>query len=588
MPARSAGRSLGTSRRSRGRFGPGAQGERSSPVRGCVRVPEPVDVCVVGSGAGGAPIALELARAGLSVVVLEKGPARGPGDHVHDELSIVRRDFFVPFVADEPHVLREREAVQGERTNFGWVASCVGGGTVHWAGFAFRMAPEDFRRRTLMGPVAGSSVADWPISYDDLEPYYQKAETLIGVSGVGGSPFEPRRSAGYPVPPLPAHPISTAVERAATALGLHPYPTPKAILSQPYRGRSACMLCDFCGSYGCEMGAKGSTADALLPEATATGRCEVRPFAMAREVVVDRSGKAVSVLYSDRSGALVEQRAGAIVLACSTVETPRLLLASRSSSFPDGLANSSGLVGRNLVMVGRGGGAADFLHDGRARLGELRSARPFVGRAIRDLYEGGGTLVFELAQKSPILVAERLSSGPGGRTIWGKALKDRLRAHYREGVHLGFEAFSETLPVEACAVDLDPAVRDRFGLAAARITLQRHESDAGRSASLVAKGMEILDRMRPDRVVGSVSGELYDVLQCGTCRFGTDPTASVLDPDCRAHDVPNLWIVDGSFMPNAGAVPNTLTILANSFRVADKMNAAARRGELGRHAPSAS
>lgn len=529
-------------------------------------------------------MALELATAGLSVVVLEKGPARGPDDHLHDELSIVRRDFFVPFVADEPHVLRSRQDAPGERTNFGWVASCVGGGTVHWAGFAFRMSPADFGRRTSMGPVAGTSLADWPLSYEDLEPYYRKAEMLIGVSGATGSPFEPPRSGGYPLPPLPAHPIAGAVERAAIAAGLHPYPTPKAILSQRYRGRNACMLCDFCGSYGCETRAKGSTPDALLPAATATGRCEVRTHAMAREVRVDRNGRVTSVVYSDREGKVVEQRAGAIVLACSAIETPRLLLASRSRSFPDGLANSSGLVGKNLVMVGRGGGAADFLHSGRARLGDLSSAQPFVGRAIRDLYENGGTLVFELAQKSPILVAERLSSGPGGRTIWGKALKDRLRAHYREGIHIGFEAFSETLPVEDCAVDLDPDVRDRFGLPVARITLARHESDAGRSSSLVAKGMEILDRMRPDRVVGSVSGELYDVLQCGTCRFGIDPATSVLDPDCRAHDVPNLWIADSSFMPNAGAVPNTLTILANSFRVAEKMIAAARRGEIRRPA----
>lgn len=546
-------------------------------------MPEPVDVCIVGSGAGGAPIALELARTGLTVVVLEKGPARGPVEALHDELRVVRRDFFVPFVADEPHVVRLRGDEPGTRGNFGWIASCVGGGTAHWAGFAFRLSPEDFRRGTITGGVAGSSLSDWPISYEDLEPWYVKAETLIGVSGKAGAPFEPPRRGEYPLPPLPAHPIARAVDRAATELGLHPYATPKAILSQPYRGRAACMRCDFCGSYGCEMGARASTADTLLPEAVATGRCEVRAHAMARQVRVDRAGKAASVVYSDRAGVLIEQRARAVVLACSAIETPRLLLASRSGRFPHGLANSSGLVGKNLVMIGRGGGAADFLHRGAAHIEGLESNEAFVGVAVRDLYEGAGTLVFELAQKGPIRVAERLSAGPNGKTLWGKALKDRLRAHYREGQHLGFEAFSETLPVESCAVDLDPEVRDRFGLPVARLTLSRHPTDRERSARLVASGMGVLEEMRPDRVLGSVTGELYDVLQAGTCRFGTDPSRSVLDADCRAHDVPNLWVVDGSFMPNAGAVPNTLTILANSFRVAERIAAGTRRGELPRN-----
>jgi choline dehydrogenase-like flavoprotein len=541
------------------------------------------DVCIVGSGAGGGPLALELARAGMRVVVLEKGPAYTTRDHVHDELAVVRRNFFVPFVADEPHVLRSSASPseEGQRTNFGWIANCVGGGTVHWAGYAYRLAPDDFRRATATGGVAGSSVADWPVSYDELEPYYLKAEREIGVAGSAGAfPFEPPRTSDYPLPPLRTNPLGAVLDRAAAGLGVHAQPTPRAVLSRPYQGRRACVYCHFCGSYGCEVGAKGASADALLPRAVATGRCEVRAGAMAREVRVDSAGKAVSVVYTDSAGLEREERARVIVVSCSAVESPRLLLNSRSPRFPHGLANSSGLIGKNLMFLTMGGASADFHYGGKAGVAPSRRRDPFVGRTVRDHYTQGGTLTFEFAPMSPILTAEKLSAGPGGRTLWGKALKDRLRSHYRDGKHLEFEAFSECLPVEGNAVDTDPEVKDRYRIPAARITFAHHPADLEASARLVEQGAALLDAMQPERLSDPSSGGAFDVLQSGTCRFGADPSRSVLDRDCRAHDVPNLYVVDGSFMPTSGAVPNTLTILANAFRVADTIVARAKRREL--------
>lgn len=539
-----------------------------------------VDVCVIGSGAGGAPIALELSRAGFSVVVLEKGPFYGTEQFVHDELGIVRRNFFVPYAADEPHVLRSSVDEVGTASTFGWISCCVGGGTVHWAGYSFRLSPDDFRRQTLTGGIAGASLADWPITYDELEPWYEKAEREVGIAGTAGAtPFDPPRKSEYPLPPVDVHPIATHIDRVLTERGIHPFPTPRAVLSRPYGGRKACVYCDFCASYGCEVSAKGSTSDALLPSAIASGRCEVRAHSMARMIRVNDSGRATSVVYSDKDGVEHEQRARIIVVACSAIETPRLLLNSHSSRFPNGLANSSGLVGRNLMFLASCHGSGDFLFEGKASIENLRRSDPFVGRAVRDLYASAGTLLFEFSPMSPILTAEKLSAAPGG-SAWGTALKDRLRTWYREGKHLEFEGFSECLPVATNAVDVTSDFNDRYGLPVARITFSRHEDDLTRSARLASEGLKWLEALGPDRVGGVRSGTSFDVLQGGTCRFGDSPEASVLDRNCRTHDVPNLYVSDGSFMPTIGAVPNTLTILANSFRVANQMVADARRRDV--------
>lgn len=542
---------------------------------------EVVDACVVGSGAGGASVALALARAGLRVVVLEKGPRLRREQFVHDELSIVRRNLFVPFVADEPHLARARVDEQAELGTFGWISCVVGGGTVHWAGYAFRLHPDDFRRRTITGGVAGSSLADWPISYDELEPWYDQAERELGVSGrAGASRREPPRSQPYPLPPVDTHPLAARVDEAASALGWQAYPTPRAVLSQPYQGRAACRYCDFCASYGCEVGAKGSTLEAMLPKAEATGSCVVRDRAMAVEVSVDGHGRARGVVWRDAQGVDREQRARAVVLACSAIETPRLLLRSTSSVFPDGLANFSGNVGKHAMFLTKSGAAADFSFSRAEPIAGLAARHPFLGRTVRDHEAEAGTLVVELAPPSPIATAERLSIADGGGTLWGAALKDRLRRWYRDGKHVDVEGFSETLPREHNRVELDPEVLDRFGLPAARVTFEHHDDDLRRSVALGARARELLQAMRPDRLEEPQAGGTFDVLQAGSCRFGGDPEHSVLDRDCRAHDVDNLYVVDGSVLPTSGAVPPTLTIVANALRVGDAIAARARRGEL--------
>ncbi len=542
-----------------------------------------VDVCIIGSGAGGAPMALELGRAGFKVVVLEKGRHYRPQDFVHDEILNSRRNFFMPLPWEEPHLVRQGAKGRYERTTAAWTANCVGGGTVHMSGFFYRLKPVDFRLRSTLGAVAGSTVADWPISYQELAPFYDKAEAELGVSGQAvPHPFAEPRSGPYPLPPLDVHPVAGEIDKACAAMGWHSLPTARGILSKPYRGRAPCSYCALCGSYGCETGAKSGTNASLIPAALATGNVELRAGCMARTVEVDKQGRARSVVYLDADGVTREQPAKVVVVSCTAVESARLLLNSTSSRFPRGLANGSGLVGKNLIFSSFGESHATFRVSKHAQARPwLKDPAPFVNRSLQDFYlmpdarygfRKGGTLGFMWTHPNPIHAAVGLA-GTGKNAVFGKALKDRMR-EYRDSRILQFEVYAEFLPTPGSYVSVEGGVKDKFGIPVAAITVERHPMDLAATRFLVERGEEVLLRLDPDDVRrGSTSGETT-ILQHGTCRFGTDASASVLDKHCRAHEVPNLYVVDGSFMPTGGSVPSTLTIAANSFRVAHHLTRA--------------
>lgn len=523
---------------------------------------ESFDVLVIGSGAGGGPIACRLAEAGLRVLVLEKGPEYSRAEYVHDEIAIVRRDFFVPSIQDEPHTLVWEDATTSQKTTMGWIACCVGGGTVHMAGYFYRLHPDDFRMRSKYGVLA-----DWPFPYEELEPYYTQVEEEIGVSGASGqNPLEGPRSKPYPLPPVDVHPFSSEIDRSCAKLGLHPFPSPRAILSRPYKGRAACVYCDFCGSYGCEVGAKSSTQEALLPRAVATGRCEVRSRAMVHRIVA-RGGEAQGVLYFDAEGR--ERFAGArtVVLSANAIESARLLLASELGG---------ALVGKNLQFSVFSTGRAVYRYAAQKRRQSiLRTRHPFLGRSVQDFYflpelpvPKGGTIRFGFPHANPIFTAMRLAEEVHPPR-WGSFLKERMREYFHESRTVEFETFADFLPNPGTYVDLDPEVRDRWGLPVARLHVNQPAHHAEAARILQARGLEILEATEPDEVhPGELSGVTGHLLQ-GTCRAGKDPADSVLDRCCRLWDARNLYVVDGSFMPTAGGVPSTLTIMANSFRVAD-------------------
>lgn len=532
-------------------------------------------------------MALELGRAGFRVVLLEKGAWYKNDDFVHDEILNSRRNFFMPLPWDEPHLWRRGRDGAYSRSNEAWTANCVGGGTVHMSGYFYRLKPIDFRLKKELGAIQGATLADWPISYAELAPYYDKAEEELGVSGNAiAHPFSEPRKKNYPLPPLAEHPVSLEIDKACKQLGWHSIPTARGILSIPYKGRSPCVYCTLCGSYGCEHGAKSSTGASLIPAALATGKVELRPRSMAKEITVDAQGNAKSVIYLDADGVEQEQPAKVIIASCTAVESARLLLNSQSSRFPRGLANSNGLVGKNLLFSSFGQSKATFRVSKQAEQNPwLTTKAPFVNRSLQDFYvmpdsrfgfRKGGTLGFMWAHPNPIFAAVGMAK-KGQHGIFGKALKDTLR-EYRDSQILEFEIYGEFLSNEDTFVSVEPTVKDKYGLPVAAITIKRHPIDFTMTQFLVERGEEVLAALKPDRLdrVGT-AGETT-ILQGGTCRFGNDEATSVLDKNCRAHEVKNLYVVDGSFLPTSGGVPITLTIVANAFRVAHHLVRSLKKG----------
>jgi choline dehydrogenase-like flavoprotein len=451
----------------------------------------------------------------------------------------------------------------------------------------YRFAPVDFRQRATLGPC--EEVADWPYSYDDLEPYYCLAERELGVSGDGRSyPFAGSRSQEYPMPPLRPNAMAASLDEACARLGLSSFPTPRAINSVLYQGRPACRHCKFCAGFGCPTGARGTAQETLLAKAELTGRACVLDRCFAWRITTQR-GRAYGCIYFDPEMREHRVRARVVCVCCSAVESARLLLLSASPEFPDGLANRSGLVGRHLQFHSVSGGVARFQnHSSRNALS--RDANYFLNRSIMDFYiadEGalpyrkGGLLRFDLVRIQPIVSALRAARQDRGRMLWGRDLARSIDAAFHEYQEVEFEVFHDFLPNSRTWVSLDPEVCDKWGLPVARMQQGTVAHHALAGAWLVDRGLEILKEMGADDVrARSPFGDVSRVMIHGTCRAGADPAVSVLNEFCQSHDVPNLFVADGSFMPTSGGAPSTLTIIANALRVGDWISELARRGEI--------
>lgn len=553
------------------------------------------DVCIIGSGAGGGPVALTLARAGYSVLILEKGPWFTEKDFYKDELACCRRSVYTPKLSEEQHVIEDTDSDGnwiGQPTSDSgwdfWNGNLVGGSSNLMSGFFYRLKPEDFRLLSEFGPIKGANVVDWPISYEDLEPYYTLVETEVGVSGrfTDHPRAEARSSKDFPYPATAEHPVSEKFDRACQRMGLHSLPTPRAILSRPKGGRRSCEYSGYCGSYGCSSGAKGSSRAALLDQAVATGNCEIKPLSKVYKLTSDKKGKVVSADYYDASELKQSIHAKIFVVACQAIETSRLLLSSTGPKHPNGLANNSGQVGKNLLFSAGGAGSGDFDYskmDSRESAA-MKIRGPFVNRGLQDWYfiddpalggrVKGGTVDFLLRHPNAMSKAMNAKWDDNDDLVWGRALQKKLKAIFTENQTLRYEIFCDWLPTDDCFVSLDNAIHDKWGSPVAKVRIGYHQHDLKVGHYINEHAMKVLSKMGAENVRSSISGAPPANLVAGGCRFGNDPETSVLNADCRAHDVENLYVSDGSFMPTGGSVPYTWTIYANAFRVADRIKEA--------------
>jgi choline dehydrogenase-like flavoprotein len=351
-----------------------------------------------------------------------------------------------------------------------------------------------------------------------------------------------------------------------------------AILSKPYRGRAACLHCGFCESFGCEIGAKSSTLATVIPMALRTRRCEIRAGCYVRKIEVDKAGRATGAIYFDSRRREVFQRARAVVVCCNGSETPRLLLLSKSNRFPQGLANSSGLVGKYLMFDTGAFCGGQFEHP----LNDYKSVQ--VTRLVHDFYDAdpkrgfyGGGGIDARFDFYPILFA--LGGLPPDTPRWGPEFKRNLRESFTRSMFL--LSHSTALPVESNSISLDPELKDVWGLPAMRVTYQDHPDDVKTMQFFLDKQMEIL------AAAGARHSWAYPVRETtggvhllGTCRMGNNPRDSVVDRDHRAHDVPNLFLVDGSSFVTSGRNQPTCTIQALAYRAADKLILSARKREI--------
>ena len=533
------------------------------------------DVLIIGAGAAGPIVAKELTTQGLHVVLLERGKFYTAADCRKDDLRNQRNSqlgqAFGPEDEGNPRVLVDRDgrtriaipSGPGYSNN----AACVGGGTLSYGAMAWRFHPLDFRMKSQYGAVAGSTLDDWPISYDDLEPYYEKAEWEIGVSGDdSNNPFRGPRKKPLPMPPLPKTREQEILEAGAKKLGLHPFEIPMLRNSVPRDGRPACMRCRWCVGFACEVDAKCGTQNTVLRTALKTGLLELRTECTVQEVMVDDRGRATGVRYFDAQGRGQEQPASLVVVSASAIESARLLLNSKSKSFPNGIGNRHDWVGRNLQGHTYTGAYGLFDQVTYDDLG------PGAGIAICDYNHGnkglvGGAMLANEFIRLPIQFVTGVR--PPDVPRWGQANKDYVRGFYRRS--MAVQGPTQEMPFFDSRVQVDAAVKDKFGIPVARLSGDRHPHTIEIGNAMCVKAEEWL------RASGAVKtwrkpagpGVSGGQHQAGTCRMGNDPQTSVVDAHCRVHESDNIYVVDGSVHVTNGGFNPVLTIMANAYRVGE-------------------
>ncbi len=535
------------------------------------------DAIVVGAGASGNIVAANLAEAGKRVLLLERGTredyaSAGHRDHLRNQRHSPYGHNAGPPIAGNPRVFiaptGAEHTLAPHQPGYQNNAAVVGGGTLVYGGLAWRFLPDDFRMASRYGVPDGSSLTDWPISYEDLAPFYERAEWEIGVSGDGRGPIQQGpRARDYPMPAVPGGPTTAKLRGGAEALGVSTFTPPILINTVPRNGRDACIQCGSCVGFPCPSDGKNGSQNTMLPRALATGLCDLVTGAMVDRVTTDATGKVTGVGYLTRSegGALEHHTPTAriVVLCAGAVETARLLLGSHSQKHPAGLGNTHDLVGRNLqghYYPTAFGLFDDEVYDSRG---------PGVTIATCDWNHGnegvvgGGMLADDFVMLPVIFWKTAL---PPRLRRWGHEAKGFMRDNYRRVIQV--KGPVHEIPSPECRVTLDPRVTDGLGLRVARVQGVAHDETVRTAKFMLDRAKEWMTASGAREVWGAdpvarLSGGQH---QAGTCRMGTDPRESVTDPYGRVWGHDNLFVSDGSTHPTNGGFNPVLTIMALAFR----------------------
>lgn len=523
------------------------------------------DVIIVGAGAGGGVAAGVLTAAGKRVLLIERGQAQTYATTGRDHLRNQRLSLYGHNTGpsdDHPRVVQFADGTV--RTVLPWQdgysanAAAVGSGTLVYGAQAWRFHPLDFKMAGTYGVPAGSSLADWPITYEDLAPYYERVEHELGVAGDASAMTHlPAYARDYPMPPLTLTRPGKRYRQGAAQLGWHTLPVPIAINSVPRDDRPACIRCQECVGFACPVDAKNGSQNTFIARAVASGRCDLVTGAMVARVLL-RDGHATGVSYVDAHDQPITATADVIVVAAGAVETARLLLHS-------GLTNDA--IGRNLqghVYVGATGLLDDDNYDG---LGPGVTTATTRWSHSNDGVIGGGMLADDFIILPAIFWKREM---PPDVPRWGQAAKHWMRDNYRRTAHV--KGPIQDIPSPNARVTLDPQVKDRWGIPVARLSGATHPESIRTAQFLHSKAVAWLEACGAKKIWGGppqqpfLSGGQH---QAGTCRMGNDPATSVVDAHCRVHGFDNLYIADGSVHVTNGGFNPFLTIMATAYRTAE-------------------
>mgnify|MGYP005809911349 CR=1 FL=1 len=500
-------------------------------------------VVIVGSGAGGGTLGSELARKGIKTVILEAGKRYEIEDFINDEWAS-----FAQLAWSDMRTTSGTWRVHKDFPNLpAWIVKAVGGSTVHWAGASLRFQEHEFKTRTTYGEVAGANLLDWPITLDELAPYYAKAEDKMGVTRTND------------IPGLPGNNNFKVLEAGAKKLGYKEVHTGRmAINSQPRDGRGSCQQIGFCFQ-GCKSGAKWSTLYTEIPKGEATGNLEVRPESYVLQIEHDAAGKVTGVVYMDKDGKMQRQKARVVCVAGNSIESPRLLLNSASAKFPDGLANSSGQVGRNYMRHMTGSVYAVFdkpvhMYRGTTMAGIVRD------ESMLDTKRGfvGGYEFETLSLGLPFMAA---FLDPGA---WGREFSSALDSYENMA---GLWIVGEDMPQETNRVTLDKSAKDKYGLPVANVSFDDHANDVAMRDHAYSRGRALYEAVGATRVFPTPPYPSTHNL--GTNRMSEKARDGVVNKWGQTHDIANLFVSDGSQFTTGGAENPTLTIVALAIRQAD-------------------